>query len=163
MQCILATLGDCSLRMPILPFAHQIARSCRYAQFHNVCAIILHVISTLNFCQTSKHRHEILSIWDANLIWKVFLLTARAVFLVCFQIFGDMQEWHVPNCLRDKIELTYNNKPCGNFPKQVRIDVILTVWMCAQRWFAWQRLCKCGSVPKICGRWGILFYQRSAQ
>ncbi len=49
---ILATLGDCSLRMLILPFAPQISRPFRYVQLHNIALWFMHAIFTLNFCQT---------------------------------------------------------------------------------------------------------------
>ena len=64
----------CSLRtcMLVLHLAHRISLHFRYAQSQTVCAIILHVITTLHFCQTLEHSHEIVAFSATHLQQKLF-------------------------------------------------------------------------------------------
>ena len=93
---ILTTLGDCIFRMLIPPFVPHISWTFSYAQFSNGWTIKLHEILTLHFCQTSKHRHEILSIWGVNFAAKTVWIDVREFYVVCSQFFGVMHACHMP-------------------------------------------------------------------
>ena len=112
---VLATLFTCTLRVQILTWASGAWRPYRYAYLPNDCAIILYLISTLNFCETFEHRHEILPFWASNLQQKTVLAVVGSIFGVCLTYFGGIQVCISGKWLCNNIQLTCNIKPCRNF------------------------------------------------
>ena len=64
---VLGTQFACTLCMQILALTSGAWRPCRYKQLTHDCTIKLYVITTLNFCPTFEHRHEIMNFADR--IW----------------------------------------------------------------------------------------------
>ena len=92
-QCgfVLATFGAYVLCTRFLRMYLAIAVGSRYGQWVLDCAMILHKILTVQFCQTCNHRHEETAICGVNLAQFGCSISTNAFVVVWSQNFGAMQ------------------------------------------------------------------------